>query len=129
MAPPVTRPKDKLLAAWLWNLSVEPGNLVDLQTARCLLWSTARNQEEQQHAAYHTSLLRPRLVGRTSTDWNWRNGDDWRCRSRYTRGPSGLHARCDAALFRFPFGRLANDEVHDGQAGTVESSLPGRDGA
>jgi hypothetical protein len=47
----------------------------------------------------------------------------------YTRGPSGLHARCDAALFRFPFGRLANDEVHDGQAGTVESGMPGRDGA
>jgi hypothetical protein len=31
-------------------------------------------------------------------DWNWR-GDDWRCRSRHTRGPSSLHARCDAALF------------------------------
>jgi len=81
------------------------------------------------NAAYQISRLRLRFASRTSTDWNWRNGDDWRCRSRHTRGPSSLHARCDAALFRIRFGRVANDKVHDGQAGTVESSMPRRDGA
>ena len=81
------------------------------------------------NAAYQTSRLRLRFASRTSTDWNWRNGDDWRCRSRHTRGPSSLHARCDAALFRIRFGRVANDEVHDGQEGTVESGVPCRDGA
>ena len=80
------------------------------------------------NAAYQTSRLRLRFASRTSTDWNWRNGDDWRCRSRHTRGPSSLHARCYAALFRIRFGRVANDEVHDGQEGTVESVVPRRDG-
>jgi hypothetical protein len=80
------------------------------------------------NAAYQTSRLRLRFASRTSTDWNWRNGDDWRCCSRHTRGPSGLHARCYAALFRIRFGRVANDEVHDGQEGTVESGVPRRDG-
>ena len=80
------------------------------------------------NAAYQTSRLRLRFASRTSTDWNWRNGDDWRCRSRHTRGPSSLHARCYAALFRIRFGRVANDEVHDGQEGTVESGVPRRDG-
>ena len=80
------------------------------------------------NAAYQR-LRRLRFASRTSTDWNWRNGADWCCRSRHTRGPSSLYARCDAALFRIRFGRVANDEVHDGQAGTVESGMPRRDGA
>jgi hypothetical protein len=39
-------------------------------------WEPTRNQEEQQYAAYHASLLRPGIAGRISTDWNWRDGND-----------------------------------------------------
>ena len=44
------------------------------------------------------------------------------------RGSSSLHAGCDAALFGIHFGRVANHEMHDGQASTVESGMPGGDG-
>jgi hypothetical protein len=97
--------------------------------SRCAMVDRAEPGGAQQYAANHTSLLRFHPTGRNSTDWNWPSGHDWRCRSRHTRGPSSLHARCDAALFRFPFGRIANDEMHDGQAGTMESGMPRRDGA
>jgi hypothetical protein len=62
-------------------------------------------------------------------DWNRRNGDDRRCRSRYTRGSPSLHAGCDAALFRFLVGCVANHEVHVSEAGLLESAMPRRDGA
>ena len=44
------------------------------------------------------------------------------------RGSPGLHAGCDAALFGVHFGRVANHEMHDGQASTVESGVPGGHG-
>ena len=84
--------------------------------------------EEHQYAAYHVPRLRPGIARRTSTDWNERNGDHRRCRSRQSRGSSSLHAGCDAALFGIHFGRVANHEMHDGQASTVESGMPGGDG-
>jgi hypothetical protein len=78
-------------------------------------------RRSNKYAASHTSRLRHRPAERTSIDWN---GDYRCCRARHTRGPPSLHAGCDVALFRFPFRRIANDEVHDSQAGTVESGMP-----
>ena len=93
-----------------------------------LACSLGLEAEEHQYAAYHALRLRPGIARRTSTDWNERNGDHGRCRSRQPRGSSSLHAGCDATLFGVHFGRVANHEMHDGQASTVESGVPGGDG-
>jgi hypothetical protein len=55
------------------------GEAFDPETIREMslaLWEPTRNQEEQQYAAYHGSLLRPGIAGRISTDWNCRDGND-----------------------------------------------------
>ena len=95
----------------------------------CSRLSAGVEAEEHQNAVYRAPRPRPGIANRTSTDWNERNVDHRRCRSRQPRGAPSLHAGCDAALFGVHFGCVANDKVHDGQAGTVESGMPRRDGA
>ena len=94
----------------------------------CSRLSVGVKAEEHQYAVYHAPRPRPGIAHRTSTDWNERNGDHRRCRSRQPRGAPSLHAGCDAALFGVHFGCVANHEMHDGKASAVESGMPGGDG-
>ena len=94
----------------------------------CSRLSVGVEAEEHQNAVYHAPRPRPGIAHRTSTDWNERNGDHRRCRSRQPRGAPSLHAGCDAALFGVHFGCVANHEMHDGKASAVESGMPGGDG-